>query len=44
VAPPLPWPNRQSALRRNQEIQRIWQHRHQGGEGADGEWASRFES
>jgi hypothetical protein len=25
VAPPLPWPNRQSALRRNQEIRRIWE-------------------
>jgi hypothetical protein len=24
VAPPLPWPNRQSALRRNQKIQRLW--------------------
>jgi hypothetical protein len=24
VAPPLPWPTRESALRRNQEIQRIW--------------------
>ncbi len=25
VAPPLPWMNRESALRRNQEIQRIWE-------------------
>src|SRR5271166_2828338 len=25
VSPPLPWPNRQSAVRRNQEIQRIWE-------------------
>ena len=25
VAPPLPWPNRESALRRNKEIQRIWE-------------------
>jgi hypothetical protein len=32
VAPPLPWPNRQSALRRNQEIQRIWAKRRQGGQ------------
>jgi hypothetical protein len=32
VVPPLPWSNRQSALRRNQEIQRIWEQRHQGGE------------
>ena len=32
VAPPLPWPNRQSALLRNQEIQRIWEQRQQGGE------------
>ena len=31
VAPPLPWPNRQSALRRNQEIQRIWEQRQPGG-------------
>jgi len=32
AAPPLPWPNRQSALLRNQEIQRIWEQRQQGGE------------
>jgi hypothetical protein len=32
VAPPLPWPNRQSALRRNQEIRRIWEQRQHGGE------------
>jgi len=25
VAPPLPWPNLESALRRNMEIQRIWE-------------------
>jgi hypothetical protein len=25
VAPPLPWPNRDAVLRRNQEFQRIWQ-------------------
>jgi hypothetical protein len=25
VAPPLPWPNREAVLRRNQEIQRIWE-------------------
>ena len=31
AAPPLPWPNRQSALLRNQEIQRIWERRQQGG-------------
>ena len=31
VAPPLPWPNRQSALRRNQEIRRIWEQRQQSG-------------
>jgi hypothetical protein len=31
VAPPLPWPNRQSALRRNQEIQRLWAQRQQRG-------------
>jgi hypothetical protein len=31
VAPPLPWPNRQSALRRDQEIRRIWEQRRQGG-------------
>jgi hypothetical protein len=29
VAPPLPWPDRPSALRRNQEIQRVWEQRHQ---------------
>jgi hypothetical protein len=37
VLPPLPWPNRQSALRRNQEIQRIWEHRQQGGEESVGQ-------
>jgi hypothetical protein len=31
LAPPLPWSDRQSALRRNQEIQRIWERRRQGG-------------
>jgi hypothetical protein len=31
VAPPLPWPNRQAALRRNQEIRRIWEQRQQRG-------------
>jgi hypothetical protein len=25
VSPPLPWPTRESALRRNKEIQRIWE-------------------
>ncbi len=25
VAPPLPWTNREAVLRRNQEIQRIWE-------------------
>ena len=29
VAPPLPWPNRQSVLQRNNEIRRIWEQRHQ---------------
>ena len=24
-APPLPWPTRESALRRNEEFQRIWE-------------------
>ena len=37
VAPPLPWPNRQAALRRNQEIQRIWEQRQQGGEESMGQ-------
>ena len=27
VAPPLPWTNRESVLRRNEEIQRIWEQR-----------------
>jgi hypothetical protein len=27
VAPPLPWTNRESVLRRNKEIQRIWEPR-----------------
>ena len=30
VVPPLPWLDRQSALRRNQEIQRIWEERRRG--------------
>jgi hypothetical protein len=25
VAPPLPWTNRESALRRNRDVQRIWE-------------------
>jgi hypothetical protein len=29
TSPPLPWPNRSSALRRNQEIKRIWEQRQQ---------------
>jgi hypothetical protein len=29
VAPPVSWPSRESALRRNQEIQRIWQQQRQ---------------
>jgi hypothetical protein len=36
VAPPLPWPNRPSALRRDQEIQRIWEQRQQRGEESTG--------
>jgi hypothetical protein len=37
AAPPLPWPNRQSALRRNQEIRRIWEQRQQGAEESVGQ-------
>lgn len=37
AVPPLPWPNRQSALRRNLEIQQIWQQRHQGSEKSVGQ-------
>ena len=37
MVPPLPWPNRQSALRRKQEIQRIWEHRQQRGEESVGQ-------
>ena len=29
VVPPLPWSDRQSALRRNDQIQRIWEERRQ---------------
>ena len=32
AAPPIPWPNRQSAVLRNQEIQRAWERRQHGGE------------
>jgi hypothetical protein len=37
VVPSLPWPNRPSALRRNEEIRRIWEQRQQGGDGAVGQ-------
>jgi hypothetical protein len=37
AAPPLPWSNRQSALLRNQEIQRIWEQRQQRGEESMGQ-------
>jgi hypothetical protein len=37
IVPPLPWPNRPSALRRNQEIQRIWEQRRRRGEELVGE-------
>jgi hypothetical protein len=37
LVPPLPWSNRQSALRRNQEIQRIWKQRRHGGEESVGQ-------
>jgi hypothetical protein len=37
AAPPLPWPNRQSALLRDGEIQRIWARRRQGGEESVGQ-------
>jgi hypothetical protein len=36
IVPPLPWPNRPSALRRNEEIRRIWEQRQPGGEDAVG--------
>jgi hypothetical protein len=36
VAPPLPWPNRPSALRRNQEVRQIWEQRQQGSEAPAG--------
>ena len=36
IVPPLPWPNRQSALRRNQEIQRIWEQRLKGADESAG--------
>jgi hypothetical protein len=37
VAPPVPWPNRPTALRRNEEIRRIWEQRQQGGEESVGQ-------
>jgi len=36
-APPLPWPNRQSALRRNKEIRRILEQGQEGGEESAGQ-------
>jgi hypothetical protein len=32
AVPPLPWSNQQSALRRNQELQRTWAERRQAAE------------
>ena len=32
VAPPLPWPNREAVLRRNQEIKRIWEQKQTAGD------------
>jgi hypothetical protein len=32
TAPPLPWPNRPSALCRNEELQRIWEQRRRRGD------------
>jgi hypothetical protein len=32
VSPPLPWPDRPSALRRDQEVRRVWEQRQQLGE------------
>lgn len=29
ISPPLPWLNRDAALRRNQEVQRIWEQQRQ---------------
>jgi len=29
VAPPLPWASREAALRRNQEMQRVWERKHE---------------
>jgi hypothetical protein len=29
VAPPLPWPTREAALRRNAEVQRLWEQKRQ---------------
>jgi hypothetical protein len=37
VSPPLPWPNRQSALQRDEEIRRIWEQGRQGGRDALGQ-------
>jgi hypothetical protein len=37
VAPAIPWPNRQSAILRNQEIQRTWERRQHGGEESVGQ-------
>jgi hypothetical protein len=37
VVPPVPWPNRPSSLARNEEIRRIWEQRHQGGEESVGQ-------
>jgi hypothetical protein len=28
VSPPLPWPDRETALRRNKEIEQIWKQQH----------------
>jgi hypothetical protein len=37
VVPPLPWPNRQSVLRRNQDLQRVREQRQQKSEESGGQ-------
>ena len=37
VPPPLPWQNRQSAILRNQELEKIWERRQQGNEESVGQ-------
>jgi hypothetical protein len=35
VAPPVPWPNRETTIRRDQELQRLWKERREPADSAN---------